>query len=523
MELHAGFLERQAAEFQQFANPAFRLLEQRLVAVFAHVIGMPRRRARDAAVEIAPEAGQVVERARVAVARIHALAVAGEARLHRVAATYHDASGRQHRANRADVDPVVGQFVDEDRPLAAPARGSFEIALAEARPVRRLHLGHPLREHPAASTRLLRQHLRQVRQFAGALHGRMRSEDLLHQGGAGSGQADDEDHLATGLAGRRSLDMFERIAHRRDLGGERRRVPRLLPARDGVGRSQCIQGAGGVAGIVQRLGQRKPGRDAVLFGRIRTLEGGAHLRHVGLGEWLRLQIGKPPPCHALGRPQLDQAAVLGTGRVDVALCAQHVRQQRARGEVVRGQRHGSTQRFHRFFVAHALGQHDAQVVPGQRQLRQQLTRRAQRRDRRFELARVAQQRAHGVVVERIARPLRQGPLHQPDRRLVLAAQIVDAGLHAQDLGVVGMAGQHRGEQLLGVAHAAGVQGFTGGHDLARGGGFESLQTCVHQFPRVGARRRGHATPARVRPAESRLLCRGRCRQGLAAIMQRRSE
>ncbi len=117
-----------------------------------------RARLAGAAVEVAPEAGEIVEGARVFVV-VEVLAIARQAGLQRIAAAHDDARGRQHRADRADVVPVVRQLVGEHAAAGASsarcvrdnvARAAPNPAAASRRPTAEMR--RPRRRDSSAST-----------------------------------------------------------------------------------------------------------------------------------------------------------------------------------------------------------------------------------------------------------------------------------------------------------------------------------------------------------------------------------
>jgi hypothetical protein len=75
-------------------------------------------------------------------------------------------------------------------------------------------------------------------------------------------------------------------------------------------------------------------------------------------------------------------------------------------------RNGAFQRSGRFVVANAACQHDAEVVPGNGQIRLQLAGMTQRLHCRIEFARCAQYCSQRVVVKRVLRALRYCASHR---------------------------------------------------------------------------------------------------------------
>src|SRR5262249_43002457 len=120
------------------------------------------------AIEVVPERREVAERARVLVVG-QALAIARQAGFERIAAADDDARAGQHRADRADVEPVVRQLVGEAGPARAPGRRAFEVTPAEAPPVVALCRTRPVLQRLIAPARFLGEYARQIRQLAGAL------------------------------------------------------------------------------------------------------------------------------------------------------------------------------------------------------------------------------------------------------------------------------------------------------------------------------------------------------------------
>src|SRR5262249_30598407 len=120
------------------------------------------------AIEVLHERREIVERVRIFVAS-QTLAIAGHAGLQRIASTDEDARAGQHRADRSDVEPIVGQLIREAGSTRAPIRRAVQILLTEALPVVRVRRRRPLLQRLTAATRLLGEYARQIGQLARTL------------------------------------------------------------------------------------------------------------------------------------------------------------------------------------------------------------------------------------------------------------------------------------------------------------------------------------------------------------------
>jgi hypothetical protein len=180
---------------QQFAHVPFRVGQQVLVDMFVHEARKRLLPLPHGAVETRPVRRQILEAVRPTLpVGGHVLAVARKTRLDRITPAHDDLGTWQHRPNRADMQPVAGQLFGGKRPVPAPARRAFHVALAQPLPVIGRHRRDPLRIMTSTTPGFLDQHLRQVVQFARTFDRRMRGEDLLHEGGTGARQADDKEH-----------------------------------------------------------------------------------------------------------------------------------------------------------------------------------------------------------------------------------------------------------------------------------------------------------------------------------------
>ncbi len=239
--------------------------------------------------------------------------------------------------------------------------------------------------------------------------------------------------------------------------------------------------------VVERLGEREAERDAIVVARARIGERCADAIDVGRVELRRLEIGQAPPRHAGVGLRRNDAAVFGRRFLCVVADAQHVRQQRARGDMIGCEADGFLQRDDGLVMAHATRQQHAEVVPGDRKARLQLAAAAQRRDRGVVFARFGEHGAERVLVERIVRPLRDGAAHRVDRGLGAAAQAFDAGEEAQHFGLLGKARHDAGELILRRVEPARFERLRGRHDALDRGHVEAVET------RAGRDVRGHWT------------------------------
>ena len=261
-----------------------------------------------------------------------------------------------------------------------------------------------------------------------------------------------------------------------DASGKAGGVPGLPPPRDPVGTRQRGKGFGVASRILQRLGQGEADRDQVVVTGFRPLHGGLHALDVVVGEAHGLQVGQAPP--GLPRPGLpgDDLPVLGRGLVHGAAVAQLVAEQGARGGLSGIQLDSPVQGSLGLVVAHAADQHHAEVEPRQGQVRLQPAGALQHLDRRIVVAGIAVDGAQGVAVQRVVRAQRHGLAHRGYGFPVLALQAVDAGTHAQYLGVAG-SGRGDGRQALaGGLGPAGIQGRGRARYMLSGGVAQSLQS-----------------------------------------------
>ncbi len=217
--------------------------------------------------------------------------------------------------------------------------------------------------------------------------------------------------------------------------------------------------------IVERFGERKAQRDAIVVACARIAERGAQRTDVGFGELRRLEIGESPPRHARMRLRCDDAAIFGCCFVGAVGDAQLIGEQRARGEVIGRQTHGFAQRIDRFGRPHAAHEQHAEVVPRERERGLELATAAQRSDRVIVSARVRENRAERVLIERIARPLLGRAAHREDRHVVTAAQAFDTREKTQHFGLPREARGDRCDLALGFVDAARFERVRGGHDV----------------------------------------------------------
>jgi hypothetical protein len=85
------------------------------------------------------------------------------------------------------------------------------------------------------------------------------------------------------------------------------------------------------------------------------------------------------------------------------------------------------------------------------------------------------------VIERVLRPLRQCALHDADGILMLTAQAVDTGLHAQHFRVIRIGGNGVAQMVGRFVHASSIERLACAHDVLNGGGVKPLHARIHQY------------------------------------------
>ena len=318
-EAQAPRLERQAAVVQQPPHFGLGIVDQGFVGDAVDAPGQCPVEVRHQPDVVAVVTADVVEAVTEVLAARELLLEQREAAGQRVPPHVDDPGVGQRQLDQADVREVVRHLVDEERRtgLALDA-GAFEVAFAEFAHGVGIEPGQHLVVAGGAFVRaLLAQRPRQrndLGQLHRALDQRVAREDLLDQGRAGAGHADDEDRIRRGdaVSGPRA-EEFGRVDLRGPLqagagGVGRVRYPRQ-PQRVAAGIVR--EGPGVLAAVLERLAEREIQVQPVLVFEVRALQLRPHRGDVGIVETEGLEVGQAPPGIAEARVEFEAAAIGG--------------------------------------------------------------------------------------------------------------------------------------------------------------------------------------------------------------------